>query len=474
MQDFIPRRPGAFRRQTFAAVLVPGMICMATAVADPASSQSADKMPSILDLQPAVYYGMKRYPKFYSDPNMSDAAGGESILERQYIFGSLGGTRDNWAQNGVVVDAGVTQVYQGSVSGDGDTSKNLGSADLWLTLDSGRAGLWPGGVIYAHVESNWGDNVTGTGALLPVNGDAIMPAAPSSTTLSELYLMQGLPNNYAAIVGKVNFSGLADKSIFANDERNQFLYEGLINNPLLGSFIPYTTLGFGAVKVFNEEVTGVIIAASNDSDAIRSGFDTYSADAMTYGGALTWTPKFGGKPGLYDVVLGYSTKAVPAFDIDKRYLFEEIVGVVPVAEKDNNYAAVFGASQYVWVDEGANRSDGQPAGFGPFFRAGMVPSDRNLFDSFVSIGLGGFGGPGRRVNDNWGVGWAATHSSSDLRSDLEVLTVKLDAYEHAVEAFYNVALTPAVRWSFHLQRIDSLNPEEDNSVLFATRLQLDL
>jgi hypothetical protein len=48
-----------------------------------------------------------------------------------------------------------------------------------------------------------------------------------------------------------------------------------------------------------------------------------------------------------------------------------------------------------------------------------------------------------------------------------------DSFEHAVEAFSNVALTPAVHASFHIQYVDSANPRRDEAVVLATRIQLD-
>jgi hypothetical protein len=47
-----------------------------------------------------------------------------------------------------------------------------------------------------------------------------------------------------------------------------------------------------------------------------------------------------------------------------------------------------------------------------------------------------------RGDDNWGVGWAGTHISSDLRGVTNLN--KLDSYKHALEVFSNVEVTPAV------------------------------
>jgi len=454
---------------------------MAMGATSPAIAQSSGAPPpggsamiSILDAAPPVYYGMMRYPKFYGDPNMDRATIDGPILDRQYLLGSLDGARDAWAKSGWVVDAGVTQAVQGVSSGSGDGAKYYGSADLWIGLDTARAKLWSKGLVFAHLEGNWGQLVQGTGAVLPLNADGIMPGSPAKFALSEFYLFQLLPDEFAAIVGKVNWAAYADTSLFANDERNQFMYEGLVNNPILGAFVPYTSLGGGLFKTFSPEIGAGIVVTANNTNALSPGFNEFSGNAMTYGLAATWTPKFDGLPGIYDVLVGYTSKNAAAFDIDERYLLGEILGLVPVAEKNGNYAATFGASQYLWVDPNARRSDRKPVGVGPFFRAGWAPKDRNVIDQFYSVGLGGYGGLFGRINDNWGIGWAGTHFSGDLRGLATGLGKKVDAFENAVEVFYNVALTPAVRIALDLQYIDSANPARDNAVVLGTRLQLDL
>ena len=464
------------QRKTFITALsaLAASACFsASATAADVGEPSEKKFISLLDAAPQLYYQLIRYPKFYGDPNMDRSTIDGSVFERQYLLGSVGGVRDTLAANGLVIDAGVTQVLQGVTTSGGNGAKYAGSADLWLGFDTGRAGLWSGGLIVGHLEGNWGETASGAGALLPLNGDAIMPAAPSALALSELYAVQALPGGFSVIAGKLNWTALADKSLFANDERNQFLYEGLINDAVLGAFVPYTSLGAGVIKQITPELAAAAVIISNNDNALSPGFDDLGLNAVTYGAAVTWTPTFAGLPGLYDVLVGYGTKPTTNFDISERFLIEELIGVVPVSERPNNYALALGASQYVWVDKNAKRWDGLPVGFGPFARFGIVPEGRNVIDQFYSLGIGGNGGPFGRVNDNWGIGWAGTHLSSSLRDDLALLGVQLDSFEHGFEAFYNVAFTPAVRTSLNAQYVNSANPAKDDSFVIGSRLQID-
>jgi len=441
---------------------------------DASTSEVEVKKPvSVLDAAPSLYSGLIRMPNYYGDPNMDRETLDGSILARQYLFGSLGGLRDRAADHGLILDMDLTQVYQGVVSGDGDGGRYFGSGDVWLGLDSGRAGLWPGGLLISHFEGNWGEVVTGTGGLLPLNADTTMPASPSSLALSELYLFQALPEDFSVMAGKVYWAGIADKSLFANNERTQFLYEGLVNNAILGAFVPYTALGAAVSKKITPELGLTAVGFSNDSSADRPAFDTFDFGAFTCALTAEWTPTFGGLPGNYNIIFGYSSKDITSYDIDDEYLLGEIIGTVPVAQESENYAMVMAGSQYLWVDKTGRRSDGRPVGFGPFFRFGIAPEDRNLIDQFYSAGLGGNGGPFRRHNDSWGIGWAGSHISSDFRRDAGVLGVDVGDFEHVWEAYYQVAITPAVHASFHAQYLNSAKPSADDAVILATRLQVN-
>jgi len=70
-------------------------------------------------------------------------------------------------------------------------------------------------------------------------------------------------------------------------------------------------------------------------------------------------------------------------------------------------------------------------GWGLFARFAWTPDpeDRNVIDQFYSFGVGGRGCliPGRDL-DFWGLGWAGTHISGDLRDDLAFLNVEVDLF----------------------------------------------
>jgi hypothetical protein len=249
------------------------------------------KKISLAEVAPEAYYSFRRYSKFYGDGNTTHGG----LLERSQLLGNLGGVRDFLVDHGFYFDMSVTQFLQSNVSGGEDTgsARYNGSADYWLTFDSGKAGLWSGGAVFLHAESSWraGDSVNpDTGSLLPANFDATMPTPNESKTLvlPELYLVQALPANLLALAGKLDWAGIADTSVFANNERTQFMYTGLVNNPILGAFAPYTSLGAAVVWAPGDHNLTVFGLQAN-GDATTSGFDDFNGEG-TYGGQYIYSP----------------------------------------------------------------------------------------------------------------------------------------------------------------------------------------
>ena len=130
--------------------------------------------------------------------------------------------------------------------------------------------------------------------------DATMPVPGESTsTLSKFYMVQALPANTLLLVGRVDFTGVADQNNFANDERAQFSHTGLVNNPILGAFFPYVTWGAAGVWAPNKEHKFVAAAVATDGDANTIALKTIFNGNNTYFAQYQYSPTIGGRPGNY-------------------------------------------------------------------------------------------------------------------------------------------------------------------------------
>ena len=463
-------------------------------VADAASHHRKGKL-SLIEVAPELYYTAKRYSRFYGDANTVQG----NILERSYLFGNAGGARDYLVDHGFYFDLGVTQFLQGNVSGGNQSrTRYSGSMDGWLWFDTAKAGLWPGGAAFVHGEGRWDQGFnTDVGSMLPANFDTTMPDGDpeaSNWALSEAYLLQALPANFLAAVGKQDMAAWADTNMFANRERSQFAYTGLISNPIAGVYFPYTTLGTWLTWAPSKAHTLIAVYGQAESSATVTGFDTLFNGNDSYAFEYLFATEIANRPGRYVFAALYSTKDITGFQVSSRLgisagldpATDIIIRVPELDEHTDNYAVIGNFSQYLWVKGGSaeafnKRLEGTryaglthhntpPVGFGLFGRAGWEPDDRNVIDQFYSFGIGGYGMliPGRD-GDQWGIGWAGTHISSELRD----LPVGLRSWEHAGEAFYNFWLTPAAHLSLTGQIIRPADDTLDTAYVIGSRLQLD-
>lgn len=482
------------RKLARAGVLVAGILaCLLRPVsgaetggrdATGSTDHSGNKRFSLIEAAPALYWTAKRDPKFYGDPNTTHG----SLRERSFLFGEPGGTRDRLNDNGVYFDASVTQFLQGNVSGGARTSSSPrynGSADAWLWIDTAKAGLWDGGALFAHSEVNWATDMNAdVGSMLPANFDAVMPAAPATqVALSELYLIQSLSEKWVGAVGKIDMAAWADVNMFANNERTQYQYTGLVSNAIAGVFFPYTTLGAWLTWTPSKAHTLTAVYAQSEGSATVSGFDTLFNGNNSYAGQWIYRTKLGDKPGQYVLAAAYSSKTVQGFALNSRFQVrpispsvDDVVRVPTLDTKSNNYAVIGNFSQFFWTKplppgSGRPRKELPPVGVGLFGRFGWAPEDRNVITQFYSLGVGGYGMliPGRDY-DQWGVGWAGSYISSDLR-DLPGRAFR--SWEHAVELFYSFAVTPAANLSLNAQVIEPAIAANDTAFTFGARLKVD-
>jgi carbohydrate-selective porin OprB len=455
------------------------------------SHKTKNKKLALSVEEPELIYALLGNPKFYGDENMLKG----NIFERSYLLGSLWNSRDKLAKKGIYLNLGITQFCASNVAGGKKHGKVRydGTSDYWAILDSGKANLWGGGLIILHGESSWQANKSvnaDVGSLLQPNSDATKPVSnKNTTTLSEASLTQALPYHLLLVIGKLDFSDFTDQSLFANNERNQFIYTGLVNNPIIGTFIPYTPLGVAIVWTPNKKhnLAGIVLDA--DGTVTKTGFDTVFNSNTTLEFQYQYSPLISNKlPGNYRLIIGYTSKKPKNFAIDKRQLIKEVTGTVPIAKKSDNYSVLVNFDQYLWIKKeslntyqkkldrsnysGAGRHHFTVLGVGIFARAGWAPKDRNVIDQFYSFGFGGFG-VFSRIYDQWGIGYAATHISSDLRKDLDLLKIHLHVFEHAFEAFYNFQITPAMHLTLNSQIIKSPLKSRDTAYTIGSRFQFD-
>jgi porin len=445
------------------------------------------KAASLIEQAPMVVNINRRYFKFFGDPHETVRGG---FFERSQLTNNWNGGRDKLVDAGVYLDVGLTQNLMSNVSGGTDDGGGLpytASMDIYVNFDTAKLtnAAWPGATIFLHAEARWKDGVQkDAGSAIPPVMDDTMPKATERDAwyLSEYYLVQALSPKVSMWIGQMDGAGLIDGNAFANSEKFQFMNTAFVDNPAVGAFAPYTA--FTAAAVYLPAPEHILIAGAMDSQGRvdSSVIDTYHTDATLLVASYGFLPDFGGKPGRYQIVGAWTNKETASYAISNRLeLAEELVGIKTRKTYSDNYISIGTFDQYLHV-----KDKERMIGWGLFARYGWAPKDRNVIDQFYSFGLGGRGCliPGRDL-DFWGLGWAGTHISGDLRKDLSFLNIDVKKYEHVIEGFYNIAVTPAAHLTLDAQYI--INPviaqirndtgrsvdSDDHAFVLGARLQLD-
>ena len=90
----------------------------------------------LLAVAGASAYAQEKAPSYSGD-----------FLTRSTMTGDWGGTRSRLAEKGITFDLSLTQTQMGVLSGRlRSTSEYGGRGDFYMDVDTGKAGLWHGGL----------------------------------------------------------------------------------------------------------------------------------------------------------------------------------------------------------------------------------------------------------------------------------------------------------------------------------------
>jgi len=427
-------------------------------------------------------------------PKLEDYSG--DFGSRKYLTGDWGGARTKLAETGITFKLDVTQLLQGNAHGGKDTNNAFrysGSADYYLTLDTARMGLWPGGLFTFHGETKIGDNINPkVGSLLAPNYQGLLPVPdePGTTTLSEFYFMQALSEQFVVLAGKVDGTSLVDQNAFAGNQRTQFMNVGLRVNPILFYATPYTCMAAGLVWIPTDWLTITSAVADNDPDgaATTTGFNTafHGRDWLTVFQEYEFTLKPFGKIGHQRFGWFWTSRDFAELSGPGRIQFPRTIGrslirrrLVPRGARvlrlgkqaysftdpdtsADTWGFYYNFDQYLFTE-----ADDPEQGVGVFGRFGFG-GEPNVFEQFYSIGLGGKGSIPERDRDTWGIGYYHANINNDIASILGLHS------EQGAEVFYNIEITPWLHITPDLQVIVDPGGSDKNdvAVVYGFRAQI--
>jgi len=407
---------------------------------------------------------------------------GGDIWNRSHLTGDWGGTRTEWANKGVQAEmeylGWAGSVVDGGTDSETETGNNL---TYKLKLDLMRAGILPGALIDIRAETRYGSNTNPnanqgepnfTASLAPVDYADLQRSA--DFTITNLSYLQMLSERFGVLLGKLDLFEHGDLNEFASGRgRTQFVnYNFNFGTPTL--LVPASTLGAGVLYLPNKNTTISSMLLSGTDCSYTSCFHDLDDAGKIWANSAMFQYRLGGLPG------GANVNALYFFDTD----FTELgtLGVIPgedepvalTSNKNHSWLAVLSAWQYLSakgagegpLDLANQRPDLE--GWGVFGRLSFADKDTNPFQTSVSVGIGGRGVFPTRPNDVFGLGY---YYNDLFSTDIATLDT-VDNHTQGVEAFYNVAITPAAKFSVNLQHLIGGVKSIDDATVLSGRLQL--
>ena len=144
------------------------------------------------------------------------------------LTGDWGGFRTSLAKHGIFFDLYSTSSYQDVASGGLKTGSSfIENLQLSINIDTGRAGLWPGGLFHFTVGSRFGDSAKNTftvGSSVPQNTGLAFPGPflDSDVYPTEYFLVQALTPKFSLLLGKLTIVNIADQTLFADSAKYYF------------------------------------------------------------------------------------------------------------------------------------------------------------------------------------------------------------------------------------------------------------
>lgn len=401
------------------------------------------------------------------------------LWTRSHLAGDFNGGRTDLANKGIQFDVNWTQVGQTILNGGREEDNAYGgSIDTLIQLDLMRMGVMQGALVTIRAESRYGESVNGAaGPLLPVNTDAFFPLTDSlddgvCINITNLYYTQFLSEQLAIFGGKLDTLD-ADLNEFASGRgTSQFMNANFLFNSVLALRLPYSTLGVGALWMPSKDISIKASLVNTVDSSDNSGFDDFG-DGLTASIEADFQYRLGNLPG------GMNVGGLYSFDQDfaefgGRLIFVGGQGFVPPTD-DNTWAVYWSGWQYLWVenpdDKPISTSNGiaDHQGVGVFARAGFADHDTNPFDWSVSVGLGGRGIIPGRDNDTFGIGYYYTSIQRERLFDV----LGIEDSNQGAEAYYSIAITPAVNLTLDAQVVESASAELDTAVILGARLNIE-
>ena len=406
-------------------------------------------------------------------PNQPPPTG---LVNQADLTGDWGGVRSRWRDKGVVLETGLTQFYQGIASGgvqDGGSEYN-GTLQAKSEFDLGKLAGWQFWSVELKAEMRFGGPLlVGTGAINPVNTAAIIPGgdgtkfsitAANVTKLFPVNLKEG--KLWALSAGRYNIVDLLDEDFFAGNGTERFFNIAQIGPLTVLRQVPLITNALNVAYIRGGQPFFTFALIDPNDHSLDVGIDDLFADGVTFSPGISLPAKHFGKTSKHSFGGAITTKEYTPFDAIRQVI---IPGppLNPIEPQGGSWSVNYVFRQY--VVERAPRD-----GWGLFTQLSFADNATSPLTTFWDAGLGGNGLLSARPRDEFGVAYAYTDLSDDLKDnlDLPVLGIQRLRAEHQFEVYYNLHVTPWLQLTGDLQILRAVRPGVDAATVPGIRLKI--
>ena len=394
-----------------------------------------------------------------------DQASLDALLKRPSLLEVPGSPKEALRASGITTDFSVTQVYQGLVSGDGAKRWEYGGkGDAVITLDGAKLGLWNGFSVNVHQEGAWGRsaNELGKGMILPVNAALAFPKLGGYDADTSVLFTQNFGEQVSVTAGKFNMMDVAAKTpLIGGGGLNTFQHIAFAM-PVSGVTPPYLVGASITVKTEPVVLNLLVYDPRNaqDWDVVRSPFEKGETTSLsaTFPVKIAGLLGYQGLRGTYSTLEGADLANIPQLILPP--------GDQIITTKQGYWHLAYSFQQYLWQSK-----DDPKQGWGVFGRYTMSDGNPNPIHQSWYLGIGGSSFIPERDLDLWGVGYFQYRFSDELKNSLAVFGLPLRD-ESGVEAFYNLAVTPWLRWTANVEYAHPSSGDHADAVFVGMRSQL--
>jgi porin len=397
-----------------------------------------------------------------------------AVLNQDGLTGDWAGARTYAKDKGFELASSLTQFYQGVSSGGTRTSSEYnGTAQALLKFDLGKLAGWEYWSAEAKTEVRFGGPlITSTGTISPVNTAAIVPGADGTvfsvtavnvTKLFPINLKEG--RLFALSFGRYNLVDLIDEDFFAGGGSERFFNLSQIGPLTVLRQVPLVTNAVNLAYIRSAEPFITFSLMDPNDHSTDPGLSDLFADGVTFAPGISVPAKYFGKTAKHSFGAAITTKAYTPFDAIRQAIIPG-PAINPVEPQRGSWSVNYVFRQYL-VERAARD------GWGLFGQVSFADQATSPVTTFFDVGLGGNGLIRSRPRDEFGLSYAYTDLSEELKSNLALPPIggQLQV-EHQVEMFYNLHLTPWFQLTADLQILRPNRPVADTAVVPAVRLRV--